>query len=596
MDTIKSFKGYGKVDEVEQQAFRKKTRKRIVIIIASVILLFAIVIAIVVGTLLVHNNKNSTSSGTASTTTTSSSIRSVCSVTQYQESCISSLRSLDTTTTTDPQQLFKLSLLAVLTELTHLSTFPSNLKSKINDDRVRAALGVCQVVIDDAIDRINDSISAMGDDDDKSSSSLSIGMVEDLKTWLSTTLTDQETCFDSLEEVNAITVLEEMKVLARNSTEFSSNSLAIVSKILGILSNFNSHHRRLLLLGQEEGLEEEEEEDHHMRFPRWVERRFLQETKPTPNVVVNKDGTGDYRTIGEAVAKIPKKSATRFVIYVKAGEYVENVNLDKSLWNVMMYGDGMANTIVSGSLNKIDGTPTFNTATFAVVGKGFIARDMGFKNSAGPQKEQAVALRSGSDQSVFYKCSFDGFQDTLYAHSNRQFYRECDITGTVDFIFGNSAVVLQSCNIQPRQPGPNQVVTITAQGKKDVNQNTGISIQKCSISPLMTSSNSSSLTARSYLGRPWKEYSTTIIMQSQIGSFLDPAGWSPWVPGVNPPSTIFYAEYLNTGPGATLDKRVTWDGYTRNTTSAQASKFTVESFIDGTMWLPQTQVLFDLTL
>jgi len=85
-----------------------------------------------------------------------------------------------------------------------------------------------------------------------------------------------------------------------------------------------------------------------------------------------------------------------------------------------------------------------------VAGKGFIAKDMGFFNTAGAAKHQAVAFRSGSDLSVLYRCSFDAFQDTLYAHSNRQFYRECDITGTIDFIFGNAAVVLQSCNIQPR--------------------------------------------------------------------------------------------------------------------------------------------------
>ncbi|KAI7756536.1 hypothetical protein M8C21_003813 [Ambrosia artemisiifolia] len=107
--------------------------------------------------------------------------------------------------------------------------------------------------------------------------------------------------------------------------------------------------------------------------------------------------------------------------------------------------------------------------------------DMGFINTAGPEKHQAVAFRSGSDFSVFYRCSFDAYQDTLYPHSNRQFYRECDVTGTIDFIFGNAAVAFQNYNIMPRQPLANQFVTITAQGKKHPNQNTGISIQKCAI-------------------------------------------------------------------------------------------------------------------
>lgn len=107
-------------------------------------------------------------------------------------------------------------------------------------------------------------------------------------------------------------------------------------------------------------------------------------------------------------------------------------------------------------------------------GRNFIARDMGFRNTAGPQKHQAVALMTSADQAVYYKCHIDAYQDTLYAHSNRQFYRECNIYGTVDFIFGNSAVVIQNCNIMPKLPMHGQQITITAQGKTDPNMNTGI--------------------------------------------------------------------------------------------------------------------------
>lgn len=228
----------------------------------------------------------------------------------------------------------------------------------------------------------------------------------------------------------------------------------------------------------------------------------------------------------------------------------------------------------------------------AVKGKGFIAKDIGFVNTAGASKHQAVALRSGSDRSVFQRCSFVGFQDTLYAHSNRQFYHECDITGTVDFIFGNAAVVFQSCKIMPRQPLPNQFNTITAQGKKDLNQNTGIVIQKSSITNL----DGDNLTAPTYLGRPWKDFSTTIIMQSDIGSFLKPVGWISWVPNVEPVNTIFYAEYQNNGPGADVSQRVKWAGYKPTLTEIEAGKFTVQSFIQGPEWLPDAGVQFDSTL
>ncbi|GFQ07176.1 pectinesterase 1 [Phtheirospermum japonicum] len=564
MDTVQSFKGYGKVDALELAEFRRKTRKRIIIVTISSLVLLALVIGIVAGT--VAHNKSSTNSGESPTSPTAAAIKSICGVTQYPESCAVSLESSNST---NPGKIFELSLMVVLSSLEKISTFPEEYMTKTDDLLVKEALSVCDTVLNDAVETLNDSISAMHDKD-------LLSKFDDLKTWLSTVVTDQETCSDALKEANA-TFAGEVGFLMKNSTEFASNSLAIVSRIIGAIGDFKIPiHGRRLLGPSESG------------FPAWVDRRLLQETAPVkPDVTVAADGSGDVRTVGEAVARVPKKSKTRFVIYVKGGEYVENIVLDKAYWNVMIYGDGKNATIISGNKNFVDGTPTFSTATFAVAGKGFIARDIGFKNTAGPTKHQAVAFRSGSDQSVFYRCSFDAFQDTLYAHSNRQFYRECDITGTIDFIFGNSAVVFQNCNILPRQPLPNQFVTITAQGKKDPNQNTGISIQRCTMSPL------NNLTAQTYLGRPWKDYSTTIIMGTSIGGFLNPKGWISWESNVDPPKSILYAEYQNTGPGANTGSRVTWAGYKPSITAAEASKYNVDSFIEGHSWLPATSVKFD---
>ncbi|PWA99296.1 pectinesterase, catalytic, Pectin lyase fold/virulence factor [Artemisia annua] len=100
-------------------------------------------------------------------------------------------------------------------------------------------------------------------------------------------------------------------------------------------------------------------------------------------------------------------------------------------------------------------------------GSGFIARGMTFRNTAGRQNHQAVALRSSSDLSVFYQCGFKGYLDTLYTHSQRQIYKECYIYGTVDFIFGNAAVVFQNCMIYGRRGMKGQQVTITAEGRTD---------------------------------------------------------------------------------------------------------------------------------
>ncbi|CAH2056724.1 unnamed protein product [Thlaspi arvense] len=161
------------------------------------------------------------------------------------------------------------------------------------------------------------------------------------------------------------------------------------------------------------------------------------------------------------------------------------------------------------------------------VGDGFIAQDIWFQNTAGPQKHQAVALRVGADQSVINRCRIDAYQDTLYAHSLRQFYRDCYITGTVDFIFGNAAVVFQNCRIVARKPMSGQNNMITAQGREDPNQNTATSIQNCNV---IASSDLGPVkgSVKTFLGRPWKEYSRTVFMQSNLGDHIDPAGWSPW--------------------------------------------------------------------
>ena len=223
-----------------------------------------------------------------------------------------------------------------------------------------------------------------------------------------------------------------------------------------------------------------------------------------------------------------------------------------------------------------------------MVAPGFVAVDITFRNTAGAIKHQAVAVRNGADLSTFYRCSFEGYQDTLYAHSLRQFYRECDIYGTVDFIFGNAAALFQNCNIYPRLPMPGQFNPITAQGRTDPNQNTGISIHNCTIRAAddLASSNS---TTQTYLGRPWKEYSRTVYMQSFMDSLINTVGWREW-DGNFALSTLYYAEYNNTGPGSDTTNRVTWPGYHVITNATDAGNFTVSNFLLGDNWLPQTGV------
>ncbi|CAI0448199.1 unnamed protein product [Linum tenue] len=390
----------------------------------------------------------------------------------------------------------------------------------------------------------------------------------DLKTWLSAAMVNPDTCIEGFEGTNTL-----LKSLVAGGIS------QITSSIQELLPNIDGGKTPSSGDGG---------------FPAWVQhedRKLLAAINGvTPDVVVAKDGSGNFTAIMDAVAAAPEYSMKRFVIYVKGGVYNEYVEIKKKRWNIMMVGDGINRTIITGNRNFIDGWTTFRSATFAVSGRGFIARDMTFENSAGPAKHQAVAFRSDSDLSVYYRVEVRGYQDSLYTHTMRQFYRDCVIRGTVDFIFGNAAAVFQNCSILARKGLDNQKNTITAHGKKDPNQATGYSIQFCSIgadADLLPFANSS----YTYLGRPWKNFSTTVVMQSYISAAVRPEGWLEW----NGPmylDTLYYGEYMNYGPGAAVGRRVRWPGFHLLNTSSEASNFTVAQFIEGNLWLPSTGVRY----
>ncbi|XP_054803640.1 pectinesterase 2-like [Prosopis cineraria] len=392
----------------------------------------------------------------------------------------------------------------------------------------------------------------------------------DTQTWLSSALTNLEACKDGFYELGVQDNV--LPLMSNNVTKLLSNTLAL-NKV-----------------------PYDDKPSYKDGFPTWVkpgDRKLLQSSSPSSqaNVIVAKDGSGHFTTVSAAIGAAPKSNSGRYVIYVKAGIYNEQVEI--KLKNIMLVGDGIGKTIITGSNSVGGGTTTFRSATVAVVGDAFIAQDITFRNTAGASNHQAVALRSGSDLSVFYKCSFEGFQDTLYVFSQRQFYRECDIYGTVDFIFGNAAVVFQNCNLFARNP-PNKINTITAQGRTDPNQNTGISIHNCKVTaasdlrPVQSS-------VKTYLGRPWQQYSRTVFMKTFLDSLIDPSGWLEWS-GNFALSTLYYGEYMNTGSGSSTSNRVIWPGYHVISSASEASKFTVSNFIGGNSWLPATNVPFTSSL
>ncbi|XP_043695106.1 pectinesterase-like [Telopea speciosissima] len=440
------------------------------------------------------------------------------------------------------------------------------------DEPAKAAHADCSGLYDDTVNQLNRVLLSNN--------------WEDTQTWLSAAVTNQETCKNGFMELNSISYLSSLPSMLSNFSKLLSNSLAInnqeasASTVSSKPGGGGGGGGRRLLSGG---------------FPSWVsaaDRKLLSSPSSSTsqaNIVVAADGSGDYKTISEALSASTKQRSgtSRFVIYVKKGTYNENVQVTKSMKNIMLIGDGIDTTIVTGSKNVKDGSTTFNSATFAAVGDGFIAKYMTFQNTAGPQKYQAVAFRSGSDKSVFYQCSFKGYQDTLYVYSQRQFYRNCDIYGTVDFIFGDAVVVFQNCNIYPRKPLSGQENTVTAQGRTDPNQNTGISIHDCQITAASDLKSVQS-SVKTYLGRPWKEYSRTVVMKTYLDSLIDPAGWLEWN-GNYGLSTLYYGEYKNTGSGSSTSNRVKWKGYHIMSTS-DAQKFTVANFLGGGSWISSAGV------
>ncbi|XP_030548801.1 pectinesterase-like [Rhodamnia argentea] len=508
---------------------------------------------------------------------------STCQGTLYPDLCVSTLASFpDLASKSIPEvisSIVNLTADQAQSVSSNCSSLERRLATKLGPLE-RCALDDCLELLADTIDQLRKAISDLSS---KNGSTAPAAHFHDLQTLLSGAMTNQYTCLDGFaySKQNVRGAIERSLV---KISRHASNSLALLKKLPGVK-------------GRPSGSLAEEAFPEYSRmrdgFPAWLspmDRRLLQASVSATNynVTVAQDGTGNFTTVSAAVAAAPNASTTRFVIYIKAGAYFENVEVDSKKPMIMFLGDGIGQTWIKGNRNVVDGWTTFRSATVAAVGSGFIAKGISFENYAGPSKHQAVAFRSGSDLSAFYNCSFVGYQDTLYVHSLRQFYRECDVYGTIDFIFGNAAVVFQNCNLYARKPNENQKNVFTAQGREDPNQNTGISILNCKVAaaadliPVQSS-------FQTYLGRPWQEYSRTVYMLSYIGDLVDPAGWLEWN-GTFALSTLYYGEYKNQGPGSNTSARVTWPGYRVITNATEASQFTVESFIQGNDWLNGTGI------
>nr|O04886.1 RecName: Full=Pectinesterase 1; Short=PE 1; AltName: Full=Pectin methylesterase; Flags: Precursor [Citrus sinensis]AAB57667.1 pectinesterase [Citrus sinensis] len=560
-----------------------KKKKKLFLALFATLLVVAAVIGIVAG---VNSRKNSGDNGNEPH---HAILKSSCSSTRYPDLCFSAIAAVPEASkkVTSQKDVIEMSLNITTTAVEHNYFGIQKLLKRTNlTKREKVALHDCLETIDETLDELHKAVEDLEEYPNKKSLSQH---ADDLKTLMSAAMTNQGTCLDGFSHDDANKHVRDALSDGQVHVEkMCSNALAMIKNMTDtdMMIMRTSNNRKLT-----------EETSTVDGWPAWLspgDRRLLQSSSVTPNAVVAADGSGNFKTVAAAVAAAPQGGTKRYIIRIKAGVYRENVEVTKKHKNIMFIGDGRTRTIITGSRNVVDGSTTFKSATAAVVGEGFLARDITFQNTAGPSKHQAVALRVGADLSAFYNCDMLAYQDTLYVHSNRQFFVNCLIAGTVDFIFGNAAAVLQNCDIHARKPNSGQKNMVTAQGRTDPNQNTGIVIQKSRIgatSDLKPVQGS----FPTYLGRPWKEYSRTVIMQSSITDLIHPAGWHEW-DGNFALNTLFYGEHQNSGAGAGTSGRVKWKGFRVITSATEAQAFTPGSFIAGSSWLGSTGFPFSLGL
>ena len=270
--------------------------------------------------------------------------------------------------------------------------------------------------------------------------------------------------------------------------------------------------------------------------------------------VVAQDGSGDFRTVQEAINAVPdfrKGCETR--IFIRNGVYKEKLVLAECKIGITLIGESVEKTILTyddyASKPNIFGENkgTSGSSSFYVYGHDFHATNITFENSSGPVG-QAVAMFVAGNRAIFDNCCFKGFQDTLYTYGkiSKQLYRNCYIEGTVDFIFGSSTCFFENCEIHSLGGGYLTAAS-TPEGREY-----GYVLHNCRLT-------AEEGVTKVMLGRPWRPYAQTVYVDCVMGTHITPAGWFNW--GVEKEKTAFYAECGSkdiSGNLIDISKRVAW--------------------------------------
>jgi polygalacturonase len=297
------------------------------------------------------------------------------------------------------------------------------------------------------------------------------------------------------------------------------------------------------------------------------------------------DGTGDFYSIQRALDAAPKDGA---LVLVAPGTYREVLTIDKPNIHLRSANGDASKTVVVNDRSAGANGGTLHSATVNVTSDNFFAENITFENDFNathpqlPAGSQALALRAIGDRAIFHNVRLLGNQDTVYAGSRncspdgqncipaRQYFSDCYIAGNVDFIFGDGKAVFDHCEIHSTAHDGG---FITAQSKHYPEEDSGFVLNQCKLIA------DPGVTKPVYLGRPWRPYATVIFLNTEMGSYIDPAGWREWHPGeTHSIETVFYAEYNSTGPGAQSDQR---DPHTHFLTQEQAKQFAPSIFLRG---------------
>jgi pectinesterase len=296
--------------------------------------------------------------------------------------------------------------------------------------------------------------------------------------------------------------------------------------------------------------------------------------------VVAKDGSENYATVQEAINAVPDYRKVRTIILIKKGVYKEKIVLADSKKMVTLLGEAKDSTILTyddyASKKNIFGEDkgTSGSASFYVFGEDFRAENLTFQNSSGPVG-QAVAVLVKGDRAVFINCNFWGFQDTLYTygdqnHTSRQYYKDCYIEGSTDFIFGWATAWFEGCTLYGKLSGFYTAASTPQESKY------GYIFHHCRVT-------GNAPNQSFYLGRPWRPYASVAFLECELDNQVRSEGWHNWQKP-DAEKTTRYAEYKNTGPGAANEARVKW---VKQLTDEEAKNYTLALVLGGDdQWNP----------